>query len=160
VDNIEKIKQMNIRLANKFDLPYFTKLVHEIHKRGEIGDFPVKINDEYINAMFVSTIHGAGISLIAESDSTVGMLTAIISPNIWSETTLVMNQILLYVDEEYRHTRAGYMLLKKYEELCEELKSKGRIHYYTLNSAKSMFDLDFTRFGYTKIAETWASLGE
>lgn len=151
---------MNIRLANKFDLPYFTQLVHNIHEKGEIGDYKVILNDEYLNAMFVSTLHGAGISLIAESEENIGMLLAIIAPNIWSETTMVMNQILLYVDENYRHTRAGYLLIKKYEDLCQDMKNKNRINYYTINSAKSMFDIDFSRFGYEKIAETWANLGD
>ena len=151
---------MNIRLANKFDLPYFIKLVHDTHEKGEIGNYKVHLNDEYLNAMFVSTLHGAGISLIAESDENIGMLLAIIAPNIWSESTMVMNQILLYVDEEYRNNRAGYLLIKKYEELCNDLKDKNRINYYTINTAKSMFEIDFTRFGYEKIAETWANLGD
>lgn len=151
---------MNIRLANKFDLPYFISLVHEIHKRGDIGNFPVVLNDDYLNAMFTSTLHGAGISLIAETDNTVGMLLAIISPNIWSESTIVMNEIMLYVDEDHRNSRAGYLLIQEYKDRCLELIEKKRIHYYTINTAKSMFDLDFTRFGYTKIAETWANVGD
>lgn len=149
---------MNIRLANKFDLPYFIKLVHEIHEKGDIGNYKVELNDEYLNALFITAINGGGLALIAESDSQVGMLFGIIAPNIWSEKTLVMNQMLLYVDDDYRNTRAGYMLIKRYEEYCLELKQKNRIQYYSINSAKSMFEIDFERFGYEKVAETWLNV--
>lgn len=151
---------MNIRNANKFDIPYFIRLVREIHAKGEIGDFPVELNDDYLNAMFVTAINGGGIALIAESDEQVGMIFGLITPNIWSEKTLVMHQLLLYVDDDYRNTRAGYLLIQGYNEQCSELKEKNRIGYYTINTAKSMFEIDFSRFGYEKTAETWISLGD
>ena len=149
---------MNIRLANKFDLPYFLRKVHEIHEKGEIGEFDVPLDDEYLNVMFATAINGGGLVLIAESDEPIGIMLALISPNVWSDKTLLMNEILWYVDEEYRHTRAGYLLLKKYQDICEEMIQKKRIRYHTITTAKSMFDIEFTRFGYDKTAETWISV--
>lgn len=150
---------MKIRHANKFDLSYFTHIVHKIHKQGDIGHFAVILNDEYLNSMFQISMIG-GIALIAERDNEpVGILTAIISPNIWNDKILVMNQLLLYVDEEYRHTRAGYLLLQKYDELCKEFVEQKRIQYYTINTAKTMYDIDFSRFGYENIASTWVKVG-
>lgn len=149
---------MNIRLANKFDLPYFLKKVHEIHEKGEIGDFDVELNDDYLNSMFATAINGGGLVLIAESDEPIGILFALIAPNLWSDKTLLMNELLWYVEEDYRNTRAGYLLLKRYQELCEELIQKKRIRFHTINTAKSMFDIEFSRFGYDKTAETWISV--
>jgi hypothetical protein len=151
---------MNVRLANKFDLPYFLRTVHEIHKKGEIGTFDVPLNDDYLNTMFATAINGGGLVLIAESDEPIGIMLALISPNIWSEQTLLMNELLWYVDEEYRNTRAGYLILQKYQAICEDLIKKKRIKFHTINTAKPMFDIDFTRFGYDMIASTWISTGE
>ncbi len=151
---------MNIRLANKFDIPYFIKMVHKIHEQGDIGTFDVELNDEYLNALFATAINGGGLALIAESDEPIGIMFALIAPNVWSEKTLLMNELLWYVDEEYRHTRAGYMMLQKYQELCQELIEKKRIRFHTINTAKPMFEIDFTRFGYEKTAETWISIEE
>lgn len=151
---------MNIRLANKFDLPYFLKTVHKIHEQGEIGTFDVDLDDEYLNMMFATAINGGGLVLIAESDEPIGIMLALISPNVWSDKTLLMNELLWYVQEEYRNTRAGYLLLKKYQELCEELTIKKRIRFHTITTAKSMFDIEFSRFGYDRIAETWISTEE
>lgn len=151
---------MNIRLANKHDLPYFIHMVRKIHQLGDIGTFDVELDDQYLNSMFVTAINGGGLVLIAESDEPIGILMALISPNIWSDKTLLMNELLWYVDEEYRNTRAGYMLLKSYQEHCETLKQQKRIHFYTISTAKSMFDIEFTRFGFDKIAESWINTEE
>ena len=146
---------MNIRPANKFDLPYFIKLIREIHKKGEIGNFDIELDDDYLNALFMTCLHGGGVVFVAESDSVIGIILGIITPNLWSDKLLIMSEMLLYVDEEYRQTRAGYLLIKEYTKHCKELKKQNRIKYYTLNPAKNMFEFDFSRFGYEISANTW-----
>ncbi len=150
---------MNIRIANKFDLPYYINLVHKIHELGEIGTYNVPLDDVYLNSLFNTIIHGGGIALIAESDCNVGMIVGVISPNVWSPQTMIMHQILLYIDDEYRHTRAGHMLITEYIDRCNELKEQKRIQYHTISATKTMFDIDFTRFGYDWIEKTWLSNG-
>jgi len=151
---------MKVRQANKFDLPYFINLVHKIHKKKEIGIFDVELNDEYLNVLFVTAINGGGTVLIVENDEPIGLMMGLISPNVWSEKTLLMNEILWYVEEEYRNTRAGYLLLKKYQEICEKLIDEKRIKFHTISTAKTMFDIDFTRFGYDRVTETWINVEE
>jgi hypothetical protein len=148
---------MKVRVANKFDLPYYLHLVHKIHSDGDIGMYDVPLDDEYLNSLYNTIIHGLGIALVVESDNPIGMMIGVISPNIWSPTTNVMHQILLYVDKEYRNTRAGHMLITEYMEKCDELKQQNRISYNTISAAKPMFDIDFTRFGYDCIEKTWLS---
>jgi len=150
---------MNIRIANKFDLPYYTHLVHKIHQDADIGKYDVKLDDTYLNSLFNTILHGGGIALVVESDGPIGMMIGVISPNVWSPDTLVMHQILLYVDEEYRNTRAAHMLVTKYIECCEEYRSQNRIKYHSITASKTMFDIDFTRFGYDWIEKTWLSNG-
>ncbi len=150
---------MIVREANKFDLPYYLHLVHKIHSEGDIGYYDVPLDDEYLNSLFNMVIHGGGVALVAESDTTIGIMLGVISPNIWSHNTLVLHQILFYVDEEYRNTRAGHMLISKYNEKCAELVQQKRIGYHTLSATKTMFDIDFSRFGYDCIEKTWISSG-
>jgi hypothetical protein len=70
-----------------------------------------------------------------------------------------MHQIMLYIDEEYRHTRIGHMLISEYNDKCVELIEQKRIDYSTISAAKPMFDIDFSRFGYDCIEKTWLSNG-
>jgi hypothetical protein len=151
---------MKIREANKFDIPYFIHMVRKIHEKEEIGKFNVEFNDDYLNSLFVTAINGGGIALIAENEKPIGIMMGLILPNIWSNQTLMMNELLWYVDEEHRHSRAGYLMLKKYQEVCEELIKNKRIKFHTINTAKSMFDIDFTRFGYERTSETWINVEE
>lgn len=150
---------MKVRLANKFDLPYYLHLVHSIHEEGLIGTYKVPLEDDYLNSLFNTVIHGGGIALVLESDSIIGMMIGVISPNIWSPQTQVMHQILLFVDEEYRHTKAGHLLITEYIDKCNELKQQNRIQYHTISATKTMFDIDFTRFGFDFIEKTWLSNG-
>jgi hypothetical protein len=150
---------MKIRSANKFDLPYYLYLVHSIHEAGKIGTYNVPLDDKYLNSLFTTIIHGGGIALVAESDENIGMMIGVISPNIWSPETQVMHQILLYIDDEYHHTRAGHMLITEYIDKCIELKQQNRIQYHTISATKTMFDIDFTRFGFDCIEKTWLSNG-
>lgn len=150
---------MLVRAANKFDLPYYTHLVRKIHTMAEIGTYDVPIDDTYLNSLFNTILHGGGIALVLEQEQQIGMMIGVISPNIWSPQTLVMHQILLFVDEEYRNTRAAHMLITEYIDKCNELKEQKRINYHTISATKTMFDIDFTRFGYDWIEKTWLSNG-
>ena len=51
-------KQMKIRQANKFDLPYYLHLVHKIHEMKEIGTYDVILDDTYLNTLFNTVLHG------------------------------------------------------------------------------------------------------
>lgn len=147
---------MEVRLANKFDLPYYLSLVHKIHGLGHNKKYyDVELDDEYLNKLFNSVIHGHGIALVVESDVPVGMAIGIISPNIWSPTSLALHQILLYVEEDYRQTRAGYKLLAKYNDMAEDMRNEKLIKAYTITASEPMFETDFSRFGYEMIEKTW-----
>jgi hypothetical protein len=148
---------MKIRLANKFDLPYYTALVHKIHNLDHNDKFMnIELDDVYLNKLFNSVIHGHGIALIAEHDNKqVGMTMSIISPNVWSPTTLSLHQVLLYIDENYRNTRAGYKLIAEYNELAEKMREENKIKFHTITASEPMFKIDFSRFGYEMIEKTW-----
>ena len=78
---------MNIRLANKFDLPYYLHLVHKIHEMKEIGTYDVILDDEYLNTLFNTVLHGGGLALIAEHNDEV------------KQVFEILFQIISYCDE-------------------------------------------------------------
>jgi len=151
---------MNIRQANKFDLPYFINLIHRINESDELGDIVCgQLNDTHLNTIFATILAGAGICYIAESDERVGIIMGIISPNLWAPQYLFMHQILYYVEEEYRKTRAGYLLFKEFDKKCKDLVEQKRIHHITLSAPKTLLEMDFDRFGYELSEKTWVKKG-
>lgn len=150
-----------IRQANKFDLPYFIDLIHRINDDDELGDVVnAELDDNHLNSLFATVLAGAGICYIAEKDGEkIGMIIGIISPNIWAPQHLFLHQILYYVEEEYRHTRAGYLLFKEFDKKSKELVELKRVTHVTLSAPKTLLEMDFDRFGYELCEKTWIQKG-
>jgi ribosomal protein S18 acetylase RimI-like enzyme len=147
---------MNIRIANKFDLPDFLLMVKHFQ---ESTDLPMSIRDannwEYINKMFHHIILGGGLVLIAESDKTVGMIVGLKNRNIWDPEQFVMQELMLWVEPEYRNTRAGYMLVKEFSKQIKQMVEEKQIMSATMTNTENLVNIDYTRFGFKKFEETW-----
>lgn len=149
------------RLANKFDVDYFIKMVNLVQKLEHNFDLPITpLSNTHLSKVFTQIIAGAGVCVIVhDGNKNIGLAAGIISPNIWSPETYILNQILLFVDEEYRNTRAGYKLIKEYNDISQDMIEQHRIHYAILTASEPMFEMDFSRFGYELKEKLWV-LGE
>lgn len=149
-----------IRIANKFDLPYFIDTIHQINDNDELGDIiKADLDDDHLNTIFSTVLAGAGLCYIAENQKQIGIIMGIISPNIWSPQYLFMHQIVYYVDKEYRKTKAGYLLFKEFDKKCQELVKEKRIHHFTLSMPKTLLNMNFERFNYEISEKTWIKKG-
>jgi len=151
---------MIIRPATKFDLSYFIHIIQKINDNDELGDIiQADLDDYHLNSIFATVLAGAGLCYIAESETNIGIIMGIISPNIWAPQYLFMHEIVYYVDEEYRNTRAGYLLFKEFDKKCQELVLQKRIHHITLSMPKTLLDINFERFDYEVSEKTWIKKG-
>jgi hypothetical protein len=83
------------------------------------------------------------------------MLLAVKVPFLWDNTKMIMNEIAYWVDTEHRGGTAGYRLLQKYTELCDELKGSDKLFSYTISQMNGQ-NLDYSRFGFRPIETTWS----
>jgi len=146
---------MIIRSANKWDLEQIIVMLKHFRNQSPVELLKNVNDEEYINKIFHEILQGRGIALVVESDSVVGMILSYIAPNIWDPKILVLNELCYWVEPEYRNTTAGYRLLREYNKLAKELIEEKRIHLFTMNKMINSPDLDYGRFGYKKIEETW-----
>ena len=146
---------MKIRLANQWDTPRIKEMLWDYHDNLQMRG--LKITQEESGERVIATIlAGGGMALLSEKDNYVtGMLLALTVPFIWDQTQLVMSEIALWVDPEYRRGRAGYMLLKEYTDRCEDLRQQGRLVNYTISQMEGQ-NFDYSRFGYKPIEHTWS----
>ena len=149
---------MIVRKANKFDLPYFIHVAKKVQDMDFIPD-DKQVIDKHFNVLFNTILHGGGIALIVESEEPIGMVVGIINENLWVPNMFMLTQILLFVDEEWRHTKAGYKLLEAYNDTVEKLIEQKRIETSVIHAAEPLHDVDFSRFGYDCIEKTWISNG-
>jgi len=145
---------MIIRKANKFDLPYFIHVAKKVQDMDFIPEGK-EVIEKHFNVIFNTILHGGGIALIAESNEPIGIAVGTINENLWVPQMYMLTQILLYVDEEWRNTRAGYKLLQAYNEETEKLIKKGRVEMSVIHAAEPLHDIDFGRFGYKMSEKIW-----
>ena len=99
-----------------------------------------------------SIIAGRGVIFIEDN---VGFIIGLISPIIWCDKTLALYELAWYVKPEYRHKTVGYKLLKAYINKAQELKNQGRIKLFTMTKMTTSPNINYERFGFTKIEENW-----
>lgn len=146
---------MNIRLANKFDLPYICDMLRNFRNETPIDIMRDCDNEDYINKLYHHIILGGGLALIAETEKPIGMIIGIKDHNIWDPELKVLRELVYWVEPEHRGTTAGYRLIKEYNKHAQQLIDDGKIKLFTMTKMINSPDLDFSRFGYKKTEEVW-----
>ena len=144
-----------IREANKFDMPGIIEMLWNYHDSGNIKGLSIESEDTAARIL-THILLGGGIALVSEkNDKLTGMLLAIHTPFIWDATKSVMNEVAYWVEPEHRGSSAGYRLLNRYVEICNELKDQGKIHNFTMSQMEGQ-TLDYSRFGFKPVEHTWS----
>lgn len=146
---------MNIRLANKFDIPQLLCMLRHYRDSGVIKGLTVE-NEETALKILTAIVVGLGVAFVSEKNNKLtGMLLAIKSPFMWDANKLIMSEIAYWVEVEHRGSTAGYRLLAKYVEHCDKLRLDGVIVNYTMSQMAGQ-TLDYTRFGLKPVETTWS----
>jgi hypothetical protein len=149
---------MKVRQATRFDIPDLTRMMLEYRQHSPLECLRTANNVSHFESMIAQILVGRGVIYVAEKNTkVVGMLIALINPNIWDPDTLAMNELAYWVDIEHRNTLAGYKLLKAYRDFCEQAKLLGSIKYYTISKMVNSPDIKYDRFGFEKLEEMWRS---
>lgn len=143
-----------IRAATNYDVDHICDLMRRYRDEAADLDMFRHSNDEsYVRSLLAHILAGRGVAII--DDAYAGMILAMINPSIWDPEILALNELAYYVVPEQRGGTLGYRLLKEYIHSAERLKTQGRIVYYTISKMTSSPDLNYNRFGFQKIEETW-----
>jgi N-acetylglutamate synthase-like GNAT family acetyltransferase len=141
-----------IRQATKQDKPQIIELMKLFRAESNIKQYQNLDNEPYWNKMLDMILAGAGVIYIEDG---VGLIMAIISPTLWCDKTLYMQELAWYVKPEKRNTSVGYRLLKKYVDYGNELKAQGRIIMFAIGKMVTSPDIKYGNFGFTKLDENW-----
>ena len=148
---------MNIRPANKFDLPYIIEMLRHFRDNAPVEKIKECNNEVYITTLYTEILAGRGVAIVAEYDQPFGMILGYIDQNVWDPDIRVLKELCYWVEPSHRNTTAGYRLIKAYNDKAKELISENRIQLYTMTKMVNSPDLDFSRFGYTKTEEVWVA---
>lgn len=146
-----------IRAASHFDITIIIEMLKHFRDNALIPELRVSGDEEHGRRVLTQLIAGAGIVLVAEQDNkTVGMLIAGKTPNIWDPKYITMNEVVYWVEPEYRGATHGYRLLKKYIEMCDKMITNGTIAAFTVGRMSDNKAINYGRFGFRQVEETWA----
>jgi len=141
-----------IRQATRQDKQQIIKMMKLFRAESNIVQYQGLNNEPYWNRLLDTILAGAGI-IYLEND--VGLIMAIITPTIWCDKTLGMQELAWYVIPEKRNTSIGYRLLKKYVEYGNKLKQEGRIVMFSMTKMITSPDVKYNKFGFSKLEENW-----
>lgn len=141
-----------IRQATKQDKPQIIELMKLFRAESNIKQYQGLDNEPYWNRLLDTILAGAGIIFIEDN---VGLIMALITPTVWCDKTLYMQELAWYVKPEQRNTTVGYRLLKKYVDYGNELKAQGRIAMFAIAKMVTSPDIKYGKFGFTKLDENW-----
>ena len=149
---------MKIRLANKFDVNQVIDLIHKFQEANKLPESLMQeLDDTYLNKLFHHLILGAGVVYVAEVDSNVvGMIIGLKSSSPWFPNQITLKELMLYTIKEYEGKGIGSKLLKAYNEKAKELLENKDISLYAVSITKDLGKLNYEKYGYKKIEETWA----
>lgn len=149
---------MKTRLATKHDLPVVIEMLKHFRAQTPIEIMRSVDDAEYITHLYTVLINGGGLVVLAEEhEQVVGMCIGMIDGTIWDPKLYVMRELVYWVEPEYRGGTAGYKLLKRYSDEADRLLDQERIKMYTISKLANSPDLDYSRFGFKKVEETWVA---
>jgi GNAT superfamily N-acetyltransferase len=149
---------MNIRIANKFDVNQVIQLIHNFQEANKLPESLMQeLDDEYLNKLFYHMILGAGIVYVAEIDKTiVGMIIGMKSSSPWFPNQITLKELMLYTLKEHEGKGIASKLLKAYNDKAKEMLENKDISLYAVSITKDLGKLNYEKYGYKKIEETWA----
>jgi GNAT superfamily N-acetyltransferase len=149
---------MIIRNGNKFDVDEILRMVKAFVMESNLSErIKNNLDTTHVNRLYHHIILGAGVMLVVEDQGKlVGMIAGIKVPNIWDEKDHSLREILFYIEPEHRKGRVAYKMLMEYNKSAQELLNANKISNYTMTKNEFVDKIDYSRFGYSKIEETWA----
>ena len=141
-----------IRQATKHDKKQIIELMKLFRAESNIKQYQNLDNELYWNRLLDTILAGAGIIFIEDG---VGLIMALITPSVWCDKTLYMQELAWYVTPAQRNTSVGYRLLKKYIDYGKELKAQGRISMFAIAKMVTSPDIKYEKFGFSKLDENW-----
>lgn len=145
-----------IRKAQKEDTNQIIEMLKHYRENSPL-DILKKTNDEnYIYLMINYILQDHGFIYVAEENNKlIGMIISAIVPNIWNQQIKQCSELAYWVEPEYRGGTIAYRLIKSYLSECEELKKIGKIDFYTISKMVNSPDLNYQKFGFKQLEETW-----
>lgn len=110
---------------------------------------------EHLGRLAFTFINNGYVWLAFDGEEPVGMLAALMEPNMWNPKVRQMRELIWYVVPEKRKSTVGGRLFKQYCLKGEELKQAGKINVYFTSMMSSTQACDLESRGFRCTEKTY-----
>ncbi|HSG62696.1 MAG TPA: hypothetical protein VLA24_14805 [Pseudomonadales bacterium] len=144
-----------IRLATRYDIPRLLEIVEAYAYENPIKCLGKSHNHfpKYVEELLFSIIAGRGFIYI--DNNMRGAIIAIKQGNVWSPKVKELNELLWWVEPEYRNGTIGGRLWKAFDERAEEMLKAGDIDFVVTSISANGPLIDYTKRGYAPLGASF-----
>lgn len=110
---------------------------------------------EYLGRFCFNILKSGYIWLAYQDEKPVGILMALVQPNMWSPKHKEMRELLWYVTPEVRKSSIGGRLFVRYQETGDQMIKDGLIDGYFTTQMASTSPIDLSRRGFRLTEQTY-----
>lgn len=110
---------------------------------------------EHLGKLAFTFLQNGYVWLAFDGEEPVGMLAAVMEPNMWNPKVRQMRELIWYVVPEKRKSTIGGRLFKQYCLKGEELKQAGKINVYFTSMMTSTQACDLESRGFRCTERTY-----
>jgi hypothetical protein len=144
-----------IRKATRYDIPRLLEIVEAYAFENPITVLGKQVNHDpkYVESLLFGIIMGRGFIYI--DNHMRGAIIGIKSQNVWCPKVRELNELLWWVEPEYRNGTIGGRLWKAFDKEATEMLERGDIHLCITSVSASGPLIDYTKRGYKAVGASF-----
>lgn len=137
-----------IRLATRYDIPRLLEIVEAYAYENPIKTLGHTQNHhpKHVEELLFGIILGKGFAYI--DDNMRGAIVALKNRNIWAPNVIELNELLWWVEPEYRNGTVGGRLWKAFDDHAELMLKNGEIDFVITSISANGPLIDYRKRGY------------
>jgi N-acetylglutamate synthase-like GNAT family acetyltransferase len=144
-----------IRKATRYDIPRLLEIVEAYAFENPITVLGKQSSHDakYVETLLFGIIMGRGFIYI--DNHMRGAIIAIKNQNIWCPKVRELNELLWWVEPEYRNGTIGGRLWKAFDNEANEMLNRGDIHCVITSISASGPLIDYSKRGYVPVGASF-----
>ncbi len=144
-----------IRRATRYDIPRLLEIVEAYAFENPITVLgkPVNHDPKYVESLLFGIIMGRGFVYI--DNHMRGAIIGIKNQNVWCPKVRELNELLWWVEPEYRNGTIGGRLWKAFDQEANQMLANGDVHCVITSVSASGPLIDYTKRGYKPVGASF-----
>ena len=147
---IDMQNDLIIRKAEDQDIDAILELIIQFYKES-LKEYGLKISIATIKNNIKVFIDNHIIIIAEKNTDIIGVIAGIVVPSIFDDSQIIAQEIMWYINKDFREGSSGLRLLKSFEDICRFLGVNKIYSGHTNNLNPDRLNKFLVRQGYTSM---------